>query len=168
MGLMKTAAVKGIIPAGNKVSELRSNLGRLMIETAIVMEERFGKDGLDAVAEVFRRLGNEDAIAMKETLGLGNTLRDALDAWIVIGHVMGAKMKPRWISDNRVETDHPYCPQHEGFLKKGKLYCESLCWPYVSAVAEGIAPGVKMEVPKPATMDATCTKALVYSPVKSD
>jgi hypothetical protein len=115
MGIMKTAAVKGIIPAGNKVSELRSNLGRLMTETAIVMEERFGKDGLDAVAEVFQ------------------------------------------------ETDHPYCPQHEGFIKKGKLFCESVCWPYVSAVAEGIAPGVKMEVPKPATMDATCTKALVYS-----
>jgi hypothetical protein len=161
MGLMKSAAVKGIIPAGNKVSELRSNLIRLMTEMAIVFEERFGEEGLEAVSEVFRRLGEEDAKAMKERLGLGSTVKDALEAWLVIGHVMGSKMEHRWIDEAHVETDHPFCPQWEAFREKGSLYCEAVCYPYVRAVAEGIAPGVQMEVPKPATTEGACTKAIV-------
>ena len=80
MGVMKTAAVKGIIPAGNKVSELRLNLMRLMTEMSIVLEERFGSEGLDAVSEIFRRLGEDDARTMKDRLGFGDTLKDAHDA----------------------------------------------------------------------------------------
>ncbi|MFW9919382.1 MAG: hypothetical protein ACFFED_07270 [Candidatus Thorarchaeota archaeon] len=163
MGLMRTAAIKGVIPAGNKVTELRDNLMRLMTTTAVVMEERFGQEGLDALAEVFRRLGSEDADAMKSRLGLGSTLKDALDAWLVIGHVMGSKIEVNWISENRVETDHPFCPQHSAFLKSGNLYCESVCYPYVEAVATGIAKGSKMEVPKPATKDGACTKAIILT-----
>ncbi len=163
MGLMRTAAVKGIIPSGNKVSELRDNLMRLMTATATVMEERFGQEGLDAISEVFRRLGAEDAETMKKRLGLGSTLKDALDAWVVIGHVMGSKIETNWISNNRVETDHPFCPQHAAFLKSGKLYCESVCYPYVEAVATGIATGAKMEVPKHASNTEACTKAIVIS-----
>ena len=160
---MRTAAVKGIIPAGNKVSELRDNLMRLMTTMATVMEERFGDEGLKAVAEVFRRLGTEDAEALRERLGLGDTLKDALDAWIVIGHVMGSKIETTWVSDNRVETNHPFCPQHKAFTEKGKLYCESVCYPYVESVAVGIAKGAKMEVPKPADEKSACTKAIVIS-----
>ncbi|MDF1540817.1 MAG: hypothetical protein P1Q69_18110 [Candidatus Thorarchaeota archaeon] len=164
MGLMRTAAVKGFIPPGNKVIELRDNLMRLMTTTATVMEERFGEEGLQAVAEVFRRLGTEDAEALRSRLDLGDTLKDALDAWLVIGHVMGSKIVTTWISENRVETDHPFCPQHKAFTSKGKLYCESVCWPYVEAVATGIAKGAKMEVPKPADDKTACTKAIVISP----
>ncbi len=163
MGLMRTAAVKGIIPSGNKVTELRDNLMRLMTTTAVVMEERFGQEGLDAVAEIFRRLGQEDAETMKKRLGLGSSLKDALDAWLVIGHVMGSKIETNWVSETRVETDHPFCPQHAAFLKSGKLYCESVCYPYVEAVATGIAIGSKMEVPKPASKDEACTKAIVIT-----
>ena len=108
MGVMKTAAVKGIIPAGSKVGELRSNLIRLMTEMPIVLEERFGAAGLEAVSEIFKRLGAEDATAMKDRLGFGDTLKDAHDAWIVIGHVMGSKMKAEWVSDDRVEFHHLY------------------------------------------------------------
>ncbi len=161
MGIMRTAATKGIIPAGNKVSELRSNLTRLMSTMAEVLDERFGKEGLNAISEIFRRLGAQDASAMKERLGLGSSLKDAVDAWIVIGHVMGAKMKTNWTSENKVETTHPYCPQYEEFKKDGKLYCESVCLPYVGAVAEGIAPEIKMEVVRAANGDDTCIKALV-------
>ncbi|MHA2162904.1 MAG: hypothetical protein ACXAEB_01585 [Candidatus Thorarchaeota archaeon] len=163
MGLMKTAAVKGFIPAGNKVSELRDNLMRLMTTTAKLMEEKFGEAGLEAVSEVFKQLGKEDAIALKERLGLGDTLKDALDAWLVIGHVMGSKIETRWVSETRVETDHPYCPQHEAFLKKGKLYCESVCYPYVEAVAAGIGSGVIIEIIRPANNESACTKVLVVS-----
>lgn len=161
MGIMKAAAVKGIIPAGNKVKELRSNLFRLMTETATVMEERFGEEGLAAVAEVFRRLGGQDGQNMKDRLGLEENLRGALDAWLIIGHMMGSKIDVTWTSDNRVETDHPFCPQHESFRKAGKMYCEAVCWPYVEAVAKGIGPQIEMEVPKPATAEEACTKALV-------
>ncbi len=163
MGLMRTAAVKGIIPPSNKVTELRDNLMRLMTTTAIVMEERFGQDGLDAVSEFFRRLGKEDANALKNRLGLGNTLKDAIDAWLVIGHVMRTKMETRWIDEKRVETDHPFCPQYETFKKKGKLFCEAVCWPYVEAVAVGISKGARMEVPRPADSEAACTKAIVLT-----
>jgi hypothetical protein len=159
---MKTAAVKGLIPAGNKVGELRSNLIRLITEMPIVLEERFGEEGLKAVAEIFRRLGEEDAVAMKERLGLGETLKDSVDAWIVIGHVMGSKMDVTWENENRAVADHPYCPQYEEFKKHGKIYCESACWPYVGAVAEKIAPGVKMDVVRPADMNQPCRKALVF------
>jgi hypothetical protein len=159
MGIMKTAAVKGMIPAGNKVGELRSNLMRLMTEMPIVLEERFGAEGLEAVAEIFKRLGEEDAKAMKERLGFSNTLQDAHDAWIVIGHIMGSKMKVEWISDKRVEFHHLYCPQYEAFKERGKLYCDSVCLPYVSAVG-AIGEGVVTDVVKPADDDGPCIKGL--------
>jgi hypothetical protein len=161
LGIMKTAAVKGIIPAGNKVSELRSNLLRLITETSIVLDERFGAAGLDAVTEIFRRLGEEDARTMKGRLGLGDSLKDSLDAWLVIGHIMGSKMKSDWISDTRVEVSHSYCPQYEEFMRHGKLYCASACLPYVAAVGENIGTGVTMDVVKAADENAPCVKALL-------
>jgi len=160
LGVMKTAAVKGIIPAGNKVSELRSNLLRLITETSNVLDERFGAAGLEAVAEIFRRLGEEDAKTMRERLGFGDTLKDALDAWLVIGHIMGSKMEPNWISETRVEVSHSYCPQHEEFLKRGNLYCTAACLPYVGAIGENIGRGVKMDVVRAAEENAPCVKAL--------
>ncbi len=160
MGLIRLAAVKGLIPAGNKVTELRNNLTRLMAEMATVLEQKFGHDGLSAVSQIFATLGSQDAKMLKERLGLSNQLRDALDAWLVIGHLMGSKMIPRWISDERVETDHPFCPQYEAFKTRGNLYCEDVCLPYVKAVAEGIAPNVRMEVVRPASENAACIKAL--------
>jgi len=166
MGIKKAAAVRGLIPAGSKVSELRSNLNRLMTEMPVVFEEKLGRQGLEAVSELFRRLGEQDAKNMKARLGLQDTLKDSLDAWKVVGHIMGAKMVPRWVSKYRVETDHPYCPQYEAFVAQGKLYCDVVCLPYVRAVAEGVAPSVKMEVVRPANDEATCVKALVTLPQK--
>ncbi|TFG28335.1 hypothetical protein EU528_11385 [Candidatus Thorarchaeota archaeon] len=159
MGVMKTAAVKGIIPAGNKVSELRSNLMRLMTEMSIVLEERFGEAGLEAVSEIFKRLGEQDAIAMKDRLGFGNTLQDSHDAWMVIGHVMGSKMKSDWVSENRVEFHHLYCPQYDAFMERGKLYCDSVCLPYVSAVGK-IGVDVETDVVKAADDKGPCVKGL--------
>ena len=159
MGVMKTAAVKGIIPAGNKVSELRLNLMRLMTEMSIVLEERFGSEGLDAVSEIFRRLGEDDARTMKDRLGFGDTLKDAHDAWMVIGHIMGSKMKAEWISENRVEFHHLYCPQYDAFKERGKLYCDSVCLPYVSAVG-AMGKGVKTDVVKAADEAGPCIKGL--------
>lgn len=52
MGVMKTAAVKGLIPTGNKVGELRSNMFRLITEMPLVLEGRFEAEGLEAVAEM--------------------------------------------------------------------------------------------------------------------
>jgi len=159
MGFMKTAAVKGIIPSGNKVGELRSNLMRLMTEMSIVLEERFGSEGLEAVSEIFRRLGEDDAKAMRDRLGFGDTLKDAHDAWMVIGHVMGSKMKAEWVSENRVEFHHLYCPQYDAFKERGKLYCDSVCLPYVSAVGT-IGKGVVTDVVKAADEDGPCIKRL--------
>ena len=159
MGVMKTAAVRGIIPAGNKVGELRSNLMRLMTEMPIVLEEQFGAAGLEAVSEIFRRLGEDDAKAMKDRLGLGDELKDAHDAWVVIGHVMGSKMKADWVSDNRVEFHHLYCPQYDAFKERGKLYCDSVCLPYVSAVG-AIGKGVETDVVKAADDSGPCIKGL--------
>ncbi len=163
MGLMKTAAVRGLIPCGNKLAEVKNNLYRLMTTTAMVLDEKYGEEGLSVVSEIFRRLGAEDAVTLKKRLGLGDSIEDALDAWLVIGNVMGAKMEVRKISSERIETDHPYCPQHESFVSYNRLYCDAVCIPYVSALAEGVAPGVKTEVVRPADMDQTCTKALVAS-----
>ncbi len=159
MGIMKTAAVKGIIPSGNKVGELRTNLARLTTEMPIVLEERFGSAGLEAVSEIFKRLGTEDAKLMKDRLGFGDTLKDSHDAWVVIGHIMGAKMKADWISEKRVEFHHLYCPQYEAFKERGKLYCDSVCLPYVSAIGT-IGTGVKTDVVKPADENGPCVKGL--------
>lgn len=160
MGIMKTAAVKGIIPPGNKVGELRSNIVRLITETSTVLEDRFGADGLEAVEEIFGRLGEQDAKTMKTRLGFGDTLKDSLDAWLVIGHILGSKMEPNWVSENRVEVSHSYCPQHKEFLKHGKLYCTHACLPYVGAIGANIGKGVKMEVVRAADENAPCVKAL--------
>lgn len=168
MGLMKTAAVKGIIPAGNKVSELRGNILSLITTMSTVLDERFGEEGLNAVAEIFKRLGEADAKAMKERLGLGATLKDAVDAWTIIGHIFGAKMEPKWVSDTKVETYHPFCPQYNSFKETGKLYCEAACLPYVRAIGENIGSGVKMEVIRPANMDDTCVKALVIEKTENE
>ncbi len=132
-----------------------------MAETARVLDERFGSAGLEAFAEVFRRLGDEDAHALTKMLGLGTTIRDAVDAWLVIGNLMGASMTVTWLSPSHAETRHPYCPQYEAFKKHGRLYCDSVCIPYVQSVAEGIAPGIRLEVTTPADMDHTCSKALI-------
>ncbi|MHA2076182.1 MAG: L-2-amino-thiazoline-4-carboxylic acid hydrolase [Candidatus Thorarchaeota archaeon] len=162
MGVMKSAAVKGIIPPGNKVSELRSNLLRLITETPLVLEERFGKEGLEAVAEIFRRLGEEDGLTMGERLGFGESLQDSVDAWKVIGHIMGSKMEIEMQGDDRAIATHSFCPQYELFKEQGKPhFCEYACWPYVSKVAEGIAPGITMEIVQEADMEHACTKALV-------
>ncbi len=161
MNLTRTAAVKGLIPAGKKVTELRQNLTRLMAEMANVLDQQFGREGLSAVAKIFETLGSQDAQLLKKRLGLGNQLRDAVDAWIVIGRLMGSKMVIRWVSNEHVETDHPFCPQYEAFKARGRLYCEAVCLPYVKAVAEGIASDVQMRVIRPASESAACTKALV-------
>jgi hypothetical protein len=165
LGILKTAAVKGIIPAGSKVGELRSNILRLITELSIVLDEKFGAEGLEAIADIFRRLGEEDVKTMKERLGLGNTLQDSLDAWLVIGHILGSKMEPNWVSKDRVEVSHSYCPQHQQFLKRGKLHCTQACLPYVSALGENIGRGVKMDVVRAANEKAPCIKAL-YIPTK--
>lgn len=165
LGVLKTAAVKGIIPAGNKVSELRTNLFRLITETSIILKERFGAAGFEAVSEIFHRLGEEDAKTMKKRLGFGDTLKDSFDAWLVIGHIMGSKMEPNWISENRVEVNHSFCPQYEEFLKHGTLFCLNACLPYVGAIAENIGDGVKMDVVRAADEKSTCIKAL-YVPSK--
>lgn len=164
MGLMKSAAVKGIIPAGNKVSELRTNLLRLITEIPLVLEERFGQEGLEAVSEIFQRLGREDAKFMKNRLGFGDDLQDSVDAWKVIGHIMGSKMEIQLESEDRAVATHSFCPQYEVFKEEGKLhYCEYACWPYVGKVAEGIAPGVKMKIVNEADNLNACTKALVMT-----
>lgn len=160
MGIMKTAVVKGMIPAGNKVGELRSNILRLINETSTVLEGRFGAAGLDAIEEIFRRLGENDAQTMKDRLGFGDTLKDSLDAWLVIGHILGSKMEPKWVSEKRVEVSHSYCPQHEEFMKHGKLYCTQACLPYVRAIGEKIGKGVKMDVVHAADENGPCIKAL--------
>jgi hypothetical protein len=162
MGVMKTAAVKGIIPSGSKVSELRSNLMRLMTEMPIVLEERFGEAGLKSVAEIFERLGEEDATAMKDRLGFGNTLRDSHDAWVVVGHIMGAKMNAEWVSDDRIEFPHQPCPQYEAFKKRGKPYCDSVRLSYVSAVGK-TGDSVETDVVKAADDTGPCIKGLSIS-----
>ena len=162
MGLMKTAAVKGIIPSGNKVKELRTNLLRLITEIPLVLEERFGQEGLEAVSDIFRRLGVEDAKLMKDRLGFGNQLQDSVDSWKVIGHIMGSKMEIKSEGEDRAVATHSFCPQYEMFKENEKLhYCEYACWPYVGKVAEGIAAGVSMEIVHKADNDNACTKALV-------
>ncbi len=160
MGIMKTAAIKGLIPAGNKVAELRHNIYNIMVKTPLVLEEQLGQDGLTALAEVFRRLGREDAKGMKDRLGFGETLKDSVDAWKVIGHVLGSKMSDTWISETRVEFHHQYCPQHEAFQKEGKFYCETICLPYMESIASGIAPSVKMDVVRASDENQPCIKGL--------
>ncbi|MHA1246662.1 MAG: hypothetical protein ACTSPE_04990 [Candidatus Thorarchaeota archaeon] len=168
MGIMKAAAVRGLIPAGNKVTELRSDLFRLMYEMAEVLEEKYGREGLETAAEVFARLGAQDGELMKSRLGLGDTLHDALDAWVIVGNIMGAKIKPRWVSDMHVETEHPYCPQHEVFVERGKIYCEHVCLPYVNTLAKTICPAVEPEVVRAANMDHACVKALMLPEEKAE
>ncbi|MFX1415440.1 MAG: hypothetical protein ACFFC0_01460 [Promethearchaeota archaeon] len=163
MGIVRMAATRGIIPAGMKVSELRSMVVRLTTETARVLDERFGNEGLEAASEIFRRLGEEDAQTLSERLSLGISVRDAMDAWQVLANIMGAKAHVRWVSETRGEVDHSFCPQYEGFKKHRNIYCEHACLPYVKAVAEGIGKGVKMEVMRPADSEGECVKALVYS-----
>jgi hypothetical protein len=160
MGLMRKAATKGIIPAGMKVSELRSMIVRLITEVTSVLDERFGQEGLEAVSEIFQRLGREDAEALKDRLSLGESVSDAMDSWLVLGHILGSKMHVRWVSETRVEADHSYCPQYVSFKSRGNLYCEHACWPYVGAVGEGIGERVKMEIVRPAAPGLNVPKRL--------
>ena len=160
MGIMKTVAVKGLIPPGNKVSELRQNIYNLMVTTPLVLEEKLGQEGLDALVEVFHRLGEHDAKAMKERLGFENSLQDSADAWKVIGHILGSKMRDEWISESRVEFHHDYCPQFEAFQESGHFYCSTVCLPYMESIASGISPSVRMEVVRDPDQHGPCVKAL--------
>ncbi len=163
MGMMRTAATRGIIPAWMKVSELRNMSIRLITETMSVLDERFGTEGLEAASEIFRRLGRQDAQALRMRLSLGGSLKDAMDSWLVLANIMGAKMHVRWVSEIRAEADHSFCPQYESFKEHGKIYCEHACLPYVGAVGEDVGEGVRMELVRPADMENECIKALAFS-----
>ncbi len=114
------------------------------------------------MAEIFRRLGSEDAVTMKKRIGFGSTFQDSVDAWKVIGHIMGSEMEVEIEGEDRAVATHSFCPQYEMFKDKNKLhYCESACWPYVGEIAEGIAPGVKMEILREADSEGACTKVLI-------
>ncbi|MGY5876039.1 MAG: hypothetical protein RTU30_09855 [Candidatus Thorarchaeota archaeon] len=168
MGIMRSAAVKGIIPPGNKVTELRENIYNIMVVTPKVLEEQLGQQGLDALSEVARQLGNSTAEELKGRLGFGETLKDSADSWKVLGHVLGTKMSERWITEDRVEFDHEYCPQHEAFVKSGKLYCDTMCLPLMEALASGVAPRVKMELVRAADEKDACIKGLVFTYSESE
>ncbi len=161
MGIMRTVAAKGLIPAGNKVDELRGNITRLITNLCVVLEERLGQEGLEILSETFRQLGEEDASAMKVRLGLDDTLDAAADAWKIMGHILGVRMVDRRVSDGEIEFSHPFCPQYKAFREVGKIYCEHACLPYVGALATTVAPSVKMRVVRAADSDGTCVKSLI-------
>ena len=105
--------------------------------------------------------GEEDGKKLKEELNLGNDLKDAVDAWLIMGNIFKVKMIARKLNEKEVEFYHPHCPMWNFFKSKGKIYCETLCLPYVESFAKAVSSNIEMAIVQPPTEENTCIKKLV-------
>jgi predicted ArsR family transcriptional regulator len=119
----------------------------------------YKKDGEKLIAEVYREQGKNQAETLKKRLGLGSSLKDAVDAWKIAGNLTKLKAKFVKNGENSYDAYHLDCPMHEAF-KKYKISCGVACLPMVEALATNICPEAKMTVIRKPTLEQTCVKRL--------
>ena len=161
MSVKRFFAKHGLITNGMRVNLIGEKFYTLMVGVADLLKENFGEKGEQLLIDLLKKFGEEDGKRLKEELNLGSDLNAAADAWIIMGNIFKVKMFTRKTSDNEIVFYHPNCPMWNFFKSKGKIYCETLCLPYVESVVKSIAPTVEMEIVDPPTIERTCVKKLV-------
>lgn len=154
-------AKHGFITNGMRFNVVSESLYTFMVGVADLLKENFGERGEQLLVKLMEKLGEEDGKKLKEELNLGDSLKDAADAWIIAGNIFKVKMIARELNDKEIEFHHPYCPMWNFFKSKGKIYCKTLCLPYVESVAKAVSPNIEMEIVQPPSEKNTCIKKLV-------
>ena len=161
MNIKRFFASRGLITNGARFSIVSESFYKLMVGVADLLKKNFGEKGERLLANLMAKFGTEDGEKMKEELNLGNSLRDAADAWLIMGNIFKVKMVAKKLNENEIEFHHPNCPMWNFFKSKGKIYCKTLCLPYVESLAKAVSPNIEMVVVQPPTEENTCIKKLV-------
>jgi len=154
-------AKHGLITNGVRFNIVSESFYKLMVGVADLLTERLGDEGEHLLVNLMEKFGAEDGKKLKEELNLGDSLEDAADAWLIMGNVFKVKMIAKKLNKNEIEFHHPYCPMWNFFKSKGKIYCKTLCLPYVESFAKAVSPNIEMVIVQPPTEENTCIKKLV-------
>lgn len=161
MNIKRFLAKHGFITNGTRFNVVSESLYTLMVSVTDLLKENLGEKGEQLLSDLMRKLGEEDGKKLKEELNLGEGLKDAADAWIIAGKIFKVKMTTREPNDKEIEFHHLYCPMWSFFKSKGKIYCKTLCLPYVESVAKAVSPNIEMEIVQLPSEQNTCVKKLV-------
>jgi len=152
-------ALHNLVPGGMRAGLIQDSLLDATAALSAAILKTYKKEGEKLIAEVYRQQGKNQGETLKKRLGLGSSLKDAVDAWKIAGNLTKLKAKFQKTGENSYDAYHLNCPMHEAF-KKYKISCGTACLPMVEALATTICPGVKMTVVRKPTLEETCIKRL--------
>lgn len=159
LSVSKILALWNLIPGGMRANLVQESLLDTAAALSAAMLKAYKKEGEKLIAEVFREQGRNQGELLKERLGLGNTLKDAVDAWKIACNLTKLKAKFEKTGETSYDAYHLNCPMHEVF-KKYKISCGVACFPMVEALATTVCPEAKMTVVRKPTLEETCVKRL--------
>ena len=84
LSVSKILALWNLIPGGMRANLVQESLLDTAAALSAAMLKAYKKEGEKLIAEVFREQGKNQGELLKERLGLGNTLKDAVDAWKIV------------------------------------------------------------------------------------
>ncbi|MEX2706170.1 MAG: hypothetical protein Q6352_013085 [Candidatus Freyrarchaeum guaymaensis] len=159
MSLGKMFALWNLIPGGMRANLVQDSLLDTVAALSAAILKTYKKEGEKMIAEVFREQGKIQGETLKERLGLGNSLKDAVDAWKIACNLTNLKAKFEKRGQDSYVAYHLNCPMHEAF-KRYKILCDVACFPMVEAMAKAVCPESKMSVIRKPTLEETCVKGL--------
>ncbi|MEX2724441.1 MAG: hypothetical protein Q6367_011150, partial [Candidatus Freyarchaeota archaeon] len=81
MSVSKMFALWNLVPGGMRANLVQESLMDTVAALSAAIIKAYKKEGEKLIADVFREQGRNQGNLLKERLGLGNTLKDAVDAW---------------------------------------------------------------------------------------
>jgi len=159
LSVSKMFALWNLVPGGMRANLVQESLMDTVAALSAAIIKAYKKEGEKLIADVFREQGRNQGNLLKERLGLGNTLKDAVDAWKIAGNLTKLKAKFEKSGENSYDAYHLNCPMHEAF-RKYKILCDVACFPMVEAMAKTVCPQAKMSVVRKPTLEETCIKRL--------
>ena len=160
MSLMKWIACRWIPPWIRADTSYRTYFAFLqsLIEQGDIENDEEFKRMLETAAW---GVGVKLAEEVRSTFKLGNTIKDAVDAWKIGCVASGFKFSVE-IEGDKYIFHHHICPMHKYFTARGIIPCESMCIPTVTAIARTICPDCDVEVIRNGDLKSTCIKAIVH------
>ncbi|MHA1208300.1 MAG: hypothetical protein ACTSSA_03335, partial [Candidatus Freyarchaeota archaeon] len=117
MSLGKMFALWNLIPGGMRANLVQDSLLNTVAALSAAILKTYKKEGEKLIAEVFREQGKIQGETLKERLGLGNSLKDAVDAWKIASNLTNLKARIEKRGPDSYVTYHLNCPMHEAFKR---------------------------------------------------
>ena len=118
------------------------------------------EEGDDPVEAMMDDLGETLGRDLIDRLGLTRDRHGAVHAWRITSRLGGLRLQVREEPDRSV-FEHQHCPLWDRFRQEGEIACPRFCESVARGLARAIAPGCRMEVLSPATLESPCVKALI-------